>query len=188
MKKTLLVLFVLFVCAGLYAQQSKTYKVGDTGPAGGIVFYDKGNDSDGWRYLEAAPAGAVFTAEWGAYGQDAAGTSAAVGTGRSNTEIIAAKLSSSKESGRAAQVCSILNIKGFNDWFLPSKDELNLMYRNLKQKGLGNFNNDWYWSSSQAGDNGAWNQNFRNGYQEGNSKNTIGSVRAIRAFQTGGNL
>jgi len=31
------------------------YAVGDTGPAGGIVFYDKGSESDGWRYLEAAP-------------------------------------------------------------------------------------------------------------------------------------
>jgi len=33
-----------------------TYKIGDTGPAGGIIFYDKGNTRDGWRYLEAAPA------------------------------------------------------------------------------------------------------------------------------------
>jgi hypothetical protein len=32
-----------------------TYKIGDTGPAGGFVFYDKGNNSGGWRYLEAAP-------------------------------------------------------------------------------------------------------------------------------------
>jgi hypothetical protein len=42
----------------------KAYKVGDTGPAGGLIFYDKGNDSGGWRYLEAAPATAEFTATW----------------------------------------------------------------------------------------------------------------------------
>jgi hypothetical protein len=182
MKKPLIVLFVLFVCTGLFAQQSKPYKVGDPGPAGGIVFYDKGNDSDGWRYLEAAPAETEFTVEWGAYGQDAAGTFTAVGTGKRNTEIIAAKLISLRESGKAAQVCAGLNIKGFKDWFLPGKDELNLMYKNLKQKGLGNFSNNWYWSSSQANGNGAWNQNFRNGYQEGSFKNTTNSVRAIRAF------
>ena len=32
------------------------YKVGDIGPAGGYIFYDKGNNDNGWRYLEAAPA------------------------------------------------------------------------------------------------------------------------------------
>lgn len=32
------------------------YQVGDIGPAGGYIFLDKGFYSDGWRYLEAAPA------------------------------------------------------------------------------------------------------------------------------------
>jgi hypothetical protein len=182
MKKTSLVLFALFVCAGLFAQQKKTYKVGDTGPAGGIVFYDKGNVTDGWRYLEAAPAASVLSAEWGAFEQNVAGTSAAVGAGKRNTEIIVARLDTLGESRRAAQVCSGLDIKEFTDWFLPSKDELNLMYKNLKRRGLGNFDNNWYWSSSQANVNGAWNQNFRNGYQQGDFKNLAYSVRAIRAF------
>jgi len=31
------------------------YHIGDTGPAGGIVFYDKGSYSNGWRYMEVAP-------------------------------------------------------------------------------------------------------------------------------------
>jgi hypothetical protein len=40
------------------------YIVGDPGPAGGLVFYDKGFYSDGWRYLEAAPASAEFQDNW----------------------------------------------------------------------------------------------------------------------------
>jgi hypothetical protein len=32
------------------------YNVSGTGPAGGIVYYDKGNDDGGWRYLEGAAA------------------------------------------------------------------------------------------------------------------------------------
>ena len=54
MKKAFLgLLFLLIICVSLYAAD---YAIGDEGPAGGIIFYDKGEYSDGWRYLEAAPA------------------------------------------------------------------------------------------------------------------------------------
>ena len=44
---------------------SRIYNIGDTGPAGGLIFYDKGIFSHGWRYLEAAPAETEFTTQWG---------------------------------------------------------------------------------------------------------------------------
>jgi len=34
----------------------QTYKIKDRGPAGGIIFYNKGYYSDGWRYMEVVPA------------------------------------------------------------------------------------------------------------------------------------
>jgi hypothetical protein len=165
------------------AASSKTYKVGDFGPAGGYIFYDKGVFSNGWRYLEAAPAEIEFTAAWGAYGTYVAGTNTGVGFGKRNTEIIVERLKALGESGKAAQVCVNLNFDGYKDWFLPSKDELNLMYTNLKQKGLGGFSNNWYWSSSQYGNNSAWLQRFSDGYQNDYyNKNSTDSVRAVRAF------
>ena len=39
---------------------TKTFSVGDVGPAGGYVIYDKGSYSDGWRYLEVSPTNLVI--------------------------------------------------------------------------------------------------------------------------------
>jgi hypothetical protein len=36
----------------LYAVWIASYNIGDVGPGGGMVFYDKGFYSDGWRYIE----------------------------------------------------------------------------------------------------------------------------------------
>jgi hypothetical protein len=80
---------------------------------------------------------------------------------------------------------------GYDGWFLPSKNELNLMYTNLKAKGLGEFGDGWYWSSelyhftNWVGRriHGAWLQNFSNGEQNTyNAAGDNGSARAIRAF------
>jgi TolB-like protein len=168
---------------GGVVDSSKTYKVGDFGPAGGYVFYDKGVFSNGWRYLEAAPAETEFTSiQWGAYQQDVPGTGTAVGFGKRNTEIIVERLKGLNESGRAAQLCASMNFDGYSDWFLPSKDELDLMYKNLKQKGLGGFSDSWYWSSSQGSYNSSWGQRFSDDGQGSDNAGYAYSVRAVRAF------
>jgi len=160
----------------------RTYNIGDTGPAGGIIFYDRGFISDGWRYLEAAPAGTEFIAEWGARGQDVAGTGTAVGSGKRNTELIVNRLRQLGENDCAAQICIGMEINGYKDWFLPSKDELNLMYKNLKAKGLGGFGNGWYWSSSQYSTGIAWFNDFYEGGRYYNYESNAYFVRAVRAF------
>jgi TolB-like protein len=174
-----------------------TYKIGDMGPAGGYIFYDKGVFSGGWRYLEAAPAETEFSAQWGGYTgsgnnvnyYDIPGTGTTVGSGKRNTQIIVEQLKQLGESGRAAQLCDSLDFDA-DDWFLPSKDELALMYTNLRQKGLGGFRTSedryhWthvYWSSSQISSREAWNQGFSNGGAINVYKGTTYSVRAIRQF------
>jgi TolB-like protein len=163
---------------------SGQYKIGDTGPAGGIVFFDRGFTGDGWRYLEAAPAGAEFTAQWGAYQKEVSNTTTAVGFGKQNTKIIIDRLRALGETNKAAQICAALDINGYKDWFLPSKDELNLMYTNLKQKGLGGFSNNWYWSSSQGNTYDSWVRRFSDGLHDYSNllKNNTFFVRAVRAF------
>jgi len=146
-----------------------TYKVGDTGPAGGLIFYDKGNNSGGWRYLEAAPADVVgklyaisenFTIE----------AQRALGTGKENTQAIMVQANNRGGGfGWAAQACDVLEVNGYSDWFLPSKDELHYMYGNLHMRNIGSFNTDWYWSSTFEYHYNRyfhwWAENFSNGEQ-----------------------
>jgi len=74
---------------------------------------------------------------------------------------------------------------GKKDWFLPSKDELNLLYVNLHQQNLGNFSNTLYWSSTENDSSTAKSIDFSNGQNINSSKvpapNTI-KVRCIRYF------
>ena len=73
----------------------------------------------------------------------------------------------------------------FDDWFLPSKDELNAMYTELHLHGIGDFNNDpatSYWSSSEFHDTSGYDQFFNTGGQATTSKVAPDYVRACRAF------
>jgi len=159
--------------------------IGNSGPAGGILFYDKGEYSDGWRYLEAAPANMVTELRWVAqsYGQnwerfpDIAGTSWEIGTGKRNTELILAV----DPNAPAAKACADYRGGSFDNWFLPSRDEFSLMYINLRRNGIDDFGNNSFWSSSQIDNSSSFalDQRFDWGSY---SKSNIYSVRAIRAF------
>jgi plastocyanin len=169
---------------------SREYHLGDRGPAGGFIFYDKGVFSNGWRYLEAAPPETEFSAIWGSNSIHLPETTVtAIGTGKQNTVQILNSHNSSTWPNIAARICDNMTFNGFSNWFLPSKDELDLMYINLKAKGLGGFTNNNYWSSSQWSSSSsysayAWYQNFNNGSQTygPNLKASTHSVRAIRSF------
>jgi len=171
----------------------KNYRIGDMGPAGGFVFYDKGVVSDGWRYLEAAPQETEASAGWRlVYGTEIMGTVTVVGGGKRNTPLINEKLKNEyslyPKELVAVKVCVELTFNGYKDWFLPSLDELDFMYKNLAQRGLGGFNkNEYYWSSSLAGRGGggdiAWSQHFGDGSKDqGNVYSDYFLVRAVRAF------
>jgi hypothetical protein len=142
---------------------------------GGIVFYLDGNGGG----LVCAESDQSTGAEWGCYGTSIGGTGTGIGTGAANTAAIVAGCS---ESGIAARICNDLVLNGYSDWFLPSKDELNLMYQNLKLAGIGGFAANLYWSSSEGSSSLAWGQSFGSGYQGSYNKDIGVRVRAVRAF------
>ena len=164
----------------LYAQWTP-YVLRDIGPAGGYIFYDKFSYSDGWRYLEAAPSDQSTDAEWGCDGTLIWGADGTlVGTGKQNTIDIEAGCTT---SGTAADICANLSLGGYDDWFLPSKEELNLMHINLKVFGVGGFAVDYYWSSSEFNADNAWSQGFSGGGPLFiSTKINTFRVRAVRAF------
>jgi len=175
----------------LYAQWSL---FGGTGPAGGLVFYDKGSVSDGWRYLEAAPENQDNSQIWSNITNTAVGICAqgtAIGTGKTNTLAI---IHQEGHTDSAAFECADLSIENdaitYNDWFLPSKDELNALHANLYLDDLGNLTTGvTYWASSEFAANAAWKQYFNNADVANGSQSSVGKmfsnrVRAIRAFRT----
>ncbi len=153
------------------------YGIGSTGPAGGIVFYVKDSESDGWRYLEAATSDQATSVGWGGAGTSVGGTSTGIGDGKANTEAIVRALG---DGNYAAKICDDLDLGGYADWFLPSKDELNALYE--QRDTVGGFASNYYWSSSETSSFNAWFQYFANGSQYGYYKNDANHVRAVRAF------
>lgn len=161
------------------------YSVGDTGPAGGIVFYIT---DGGLHGLEAAPID-IYVAgdgahEWGCAGIDVSGArGTAIGTGAQNTlAILAAGCSARYDNDVAADLVDAYSLNGFDDWFLPSKDELNALF--AQKDVVGAFASTYYWSSSQASHrNLAYAQEFDfSGSQVEPYKYSTYRVRAVRAF------
>ena len=147
-----------------------TFQIGQN-YGGGIIFYIDGTGQYG---LIAAESDQAEGAEWGCAGTLIGGTSTAIGTGQANTTAI---VNGCDGSGFiiAARLCYDLVLNGYDDWFLPSKDEL---IQGLAAGVFPGFH--VYWSSSEVDANRAWA--YYGNIYEGGKDNEIHGVRAIRAF------
>jgi len=162
------------------------FGVGDVTPSGGIVFYDKGSYSDGWRYMEAAPVASEFVG----YGWECTGIiidaakSPEIGAGLSNTQAIVSycPITDPNASPKAAMLCDRLEFAGFSDWFLPSHNELMAMYNALKINNIGGFAEEIYWGSTLYDSSTASAINFSNGASITGSKLSDFRIRAARRF------
>ena len=121
--------------------------------------------------------------EWGCYGTLINGANGKeIGTGKQNTKDIVAGCVSFFPI--AAKSCDDLVVDSYDDWYLPSLEELLLMHRELYAQSIGDFTPNEYWSSSQNFSLGAWKVNFATG-EKGNDSNKSNKglrVRAIRSF------
>jgi hypothetical protein len=175
--------------ASVIANIAKPFYVGQS-YGGGIIFYI---DKTGQHGLIAATSDLSTGVKWGCGGtyeggSNAAvpiGTGTAIGTGITNTKAI---VSGCAELGIAARLCdqySVTTVGGikYDDWFLPSHDEMNEIYK-IKSV-IGGFANGVYWTSSEYGGASAyavWTFIFITNYWNSGYKWQTCCVRAVRAF------
>jgi hypothetical protein len=181
MKYTIKIILLLSIIIIITNSCKKAqYKIGQE-YQGGIIFYIDSSDKHG---LIAAPFDQGDSIEWGCHTLKITGAEGTkVGSGLQNTiDIVNGCIS----QNIAARVCDDLVLNGYDDWYLPSKDELYLLYKN--KNAVGNFANDLvapYWSSSQYRGDAAWRQCFNDiekGEQTIYDKYNKYNVRAIRSF------
>lgn len=160
----------------------RQYKIGDLAH-GGIIFWIDETGEHGLvsslNDLESQTG--IFDHQWSNVSSEWTGaTGEHIGAGMMNTMLM---LSAKREDlDSAARLTADLVEGGYGDWYLPSREELNLMHENLSEANLGNFAVSNYWSSSEFSDLSAHVHFFPNDIQVVEGKTNHYRVRAIRAF------
>ena len=148
---------------------------------GGIIAYifvpgDSGYIAGQTHGLIATSTNQSTGAQWGCSGTYI-NTGITIGTGQNNTTTIVNICSS---TGIAARICDDLVSGGYNDWYLPSYDELQKLYNS--RTAIGGFSSGSYWCSSQQSTTTAYSKSFSTGTVTISNKTTSMYVRAIRSF------
>ena len=176
------------------------YKIGATGPAGGLVFYIDTADEFDWEYLEVAPFETEIDeviegeyARFGGQGYEVDGADGLeIGDGAQNTIDIVTEYGDTEpcnsSDSYSAKYCSDLVYGGYDDWYLPSLGELEAIWNNLvvddrgENNGVGNFKETVYWSSSEYDAYWAYWFHFGDSRSGKTYKGSGYYLRAIRSF------
>lgn len=152
---------------------------------GGLIFYLNTNDGTGLvAHPSDLPTDLPFDSRAGTDLTATGATSQVVGDGASNTTTIINEIGAGN-GDYAAKMCDDLNSQGYTTWFLPTLDELDLMYDNLHAAGMGSFSNVDYWSSSEMTATASWARDF--GVSSGQTcaaitKVNTHKVRPVKSF------
>ncbi|MDA9756231.1 fibrobacter succinogenes major paralogous domain-containing protein [Flavobacteriales bacterium] len=156
--------FTLFLAASCLTAVGQ-YQVGDVGPAGGWIFYvDSDSVFDGWDYLEVAPnVSCCFQGSGCVWPPSPYSTSTELGSGLENTSQWP---DGDPERISTWDFAQAYSFGGYSDWFIPSKDELDVFLEssvkyNVLAEGEGygistssHYSNCLWWSWST---NIGWN-------------------------------
>ena len=138
-----------------------------------IVNLNNQSTSQKWSNINSSLVGILAQSSW---------------NGEINSNAIVNQLG---HTNSAAQLCLNLNTDGYNDWYLPSIDELNLLWQNrfnvnATLNGMSGVTQipqlAYFWSSGEYSNSEAWVFLFDVGYAGGISKSNSYYVRAIRKF------
>ena len=144
---------------------------------GGILFYLSPNKPGGGLIVISDDLSTSYA--WGCHGVNVPGaTNTGVGSGIPNTEAIINACSGQS----AAKLCDDLVYGTYSDWYLPSMEELAIMYNGIKVSDLEKFSSGYYWSSNQKDANTSYRYGFLGGNTGEADKSTMQYVRAIRKF------
>jgi hypothetical protein len=156
--------------------------IGDDYQGGKVVYFLKSGDPG---YVQgqthgfiAAPAQSIVLQWSNGSNISTGGKGTAIGTGKANTNSIVAVQGA---GNYAAKWCYDLVSGGYDDWYLPSRDELSLLYMN--KYDIGFSSNNCYWSSTETNSTTSWNSNFSSGLSVSYAnKSDLNYVEAFRSF------
>ena len=144
---------------------------------GGYIFYIDENSGGG---MVAATEDQNENATWSDLDDVVIGADGeSIGSGWANTNAIA---DSCTQDFAGANICLDLSHNGYGNWYLPSKEELLLMHKNLYKNGYGNLTDDYYWSSTSNTSLGAWQVHFLDGTAAYSTRSNLHHVRAVLSF------
>lgn len=174
--------FGLILTNGCKKESSTALSVGESYQGGKVAYLlvngNPGYDANVQHGLIAAPTDQSTGIVWWNGSSSVTGATATVfGTGNANTNTI---VTSQGAGSYAAKLCSDLVLGGYSDWYLPSKDELFILYTNRLL--IGHFDSSNYWCSSEVSTGTAFLYSFSINLQGSGGKGYLANVRSVRTF------